>query len=273
MSVGVRVNECVSLPVCVYVLYVFVSAYSVNTRINKPPIAGTLDSWTPRWIATSTRHRCRVWVRLRVKVRAAECRINWSALPKNKYNCSRTKEWRNRRKGQRRRVDGVDERERDRENETENSSTKSKKSSTLIDSQLVYFIFKCILHQPKWFTPHGPAEREATVACCPLNVACCLLRVPISPCAPWPLQVPTLLFCHNAIKCYLWQIKFTAFRLRLNRLPHKELAYTWHLPESKFLWIPKIVNYCLNWMKYRWMVRAGSIAADDRRNFNDWTCN
>lgn len=41
MCVGVRVNECVPLPVCVYVSYVCISAYSVNTRINKPPIAGT----------------------------------------------------------------------------------------------------------------------------------------------------------------------------------------------------------------------------------------
>lgn len=38
MCVGVRVNECVPLPVCECVC---VSAYSVNTRINKPPIAGT----------------------------------------------------------------------------------------------------------------------------------------------------------------------------------------------------------------------------------------
>lgn len=38
MCVGMRVNECVPLPVCERVC---VSAYSVNTRINKPPIAGT----------------------------------------------------------------------------------------------------------------------------------------------------------------------------------------------------------------------------------------
>lgn len=97
----------------------------------------------------------------------------------------------------------------------------------------------------------------------------CLLRVLIPRCSLWPLHVRTSLFCHNAIKCYLWQIKFTslaAFRLRLNRLPHKELAEMWHLPKSKILCIPKIVNYCLNWLN------AGLMTADGRSTFNDWTC-